>query len=245
VALEQGDAAEAVSYTEQALQYYQEMGQRARIAEGQGFLAREIATQGDYAAAQALYEESLALCLELGMDKTREASFHLEGVITNVTAFHLEGLAEVAAHEGALLWAARLWSVAQTMYETFATHIPPVYHCTYEHAVAAARAQLGEQDFAAAWAEGRTMTAEQALLARGPLIMLAPVPTLPAYPDGLTGREVEVLGLVAQGLSNAEIAERLIISVLTVKAHIRSLYNKLGIRSRSAATRYAIEHHLV
>ena len=65
------------------------------------------------------------------------------------------------------------------------------------------------------------------------------------YPDGMTAREVEVLRLVAQGLSNAEIAEQLIISVLTVKAHMRSLYNKLGINSRSASTRYAIEHHLL
>ena len=65
------------------------------------------------------------------------------------------------------------------------------------------------------------------------------------YPAGLTTREVEVLRLVAQGLSNAEIAEQLVISLLTVKAHMRSLYNKLGISSRSAATRYAIEHHLV
>ena len=86
--------------------------------------------------------------------------------------------------------------------------------------------------------------------------MPAPVPTTPpssppaeksppTYPDGLTAREVEVLRLVAQGLSNAEIAEQLIISVLTVKAHMRSLYNKLGINSRSASTRYAIEHHLM
>jgi DNA-binding NarL/FixJ family response regulator len=67
----------------------------------------------------------------------------------------------------------------------------------------------------------------------------------PTYPDGLTAREVEVLRLVAQGLSNAEIAEQLVISLLTVKAHMRSLYNKLGIRSRSAAARYAVERHLI
>lgn len=65
------------------------------------------------------------------------------------------------------------------------------------------------------------------------------------YPAGLTAREMEVLRLVAQGLSNAEIAEQLVISLLTVKAHMRSLYNKLAISSRSAATRYAIEHHLM
>jgi DNA-binding NarL/FixJ family response regulator len=61
----------------------------------------------------------------------------------------------------------------------------------------------------------------------------------------LTASEVEVLRLVAQGLSNAEIADQLVISLLTVKAHMRSLYNKLGISSRSAATRYALEHQLV
>jgi predicted ATPase/class 3 adenylate cyclase/DNA-binding CsgD family transcriptional regulator len=69
--------------------------------------------------------------------------------------------------------------------------------------------------------------------------------TLPTYPNGLTAREVEVLRLVAQGKSNAEIADQLIISLLTVKAHMRSLYNKLGIGSRSAATRYALEQHLL
>ena len=95
------------------------------------------------------------------------------------------------------------------------------------------------------------MTPEQVLAARGAVTVpgqpqaIGSVKSLPTYPDGLTAREVEVLCLVAQGLSNAEIAEQLIISLLTVKAHMRSLYNKLGISSRSAATRYAIEHHLL
>lgn len=72
-----------------------------------------------------------------------------------------------------------------------------------------------------------------------------PAKSPPTYPAGLTAREVEVLRLVAQGMGNAEIAEHLIISLLTVKAHMRSLYNKLGTSSRSAATRYALEHQLV
>ena len=67
----------------------------------------------------------------------------------------------------------------------------------------------------------------------------------PAYPSGLTGREVEVLRLLAMGLTNAQIAERLVISLLTVKAHVRSIYSKLDVTSRSAATRYAMEHELV
>jgi DNA-binding NarL/FixJ family response regulator len=62
--------------------------------------------------------------------------------------------------------------------------------------------------------------------------------------DGLTEREIEVLRYVAQGLTDAQVAEHLIISPRTVHSHLNSIYSKLGISSRSAATRYAIEHNL-
>ena len=62
--------------------------------------------------------------------------------------------------------------------------------------------------------------------------------------DGLTEREIEVLRSVAQGLTDAQVAERLVISPRTVHSHLNSIYSKLGISSRSAATRYAIEHKL-
>ncbi len=62
--------------------------------------------------------------------------------------------------------------------------------------------------------------------------------------DGLTEREIEVLRSVAQGLTDAQVAERLVISPRTVHSHLNSIYSKLGISSRSAATRYAIEHEL-
>jgi DNA-binding NarL/FixJ family response regulator len=80
----------------------------------------------------------------------------------------------------------------------------------------------------------------------------APPPTTPepivgaaAYPAGLTAREVEVLRLVAQGLTDAQVAERLIVSAHTVHAHLRAIYGKLEITSRAAATRFAVDHHLV
>ena len=76
--------------------------------------------------------------------------------------------------------------------------------------------------------------------------LAAPTPTAasPAYPAGLTPREVEVLRLVAQGLSDAEVAARLYISVHTVKTHLRATYGKLAVASRSAATRVALEYGL-
>jgi DNA-binding NarL/FixJ family response regulator len=64
-------------------------------------------------------------------------------------------------------------------------------------------------------------------------------------PRGLTPREIEVLRLVAKGLSNAEVADQLFVSLRTVHAHLRSIFHKLGVGSRTSATRYAIENGLV
>jgi DNA-binding CsgD family transcriptional regulator/tetratricopeptide (TPR) repeat protein len=67
----------------------------------------------------------------------------------------------------------------------------------------------------------------------------------PAYPSGLSMREVEVLRLVAGGLTNAQVADELVISIRTVNAHLRSIYNKLEVTSRTAATRFAIDNRLL
>ncbi len=97
------------------------------------------------------------------------------------------------------------------------------------------------------------MSPEQVLATQGQLALPTPgerssPPTTASpstYPDGLTTREVEVLRVVAQGLTNEQVAERLLISPRTVDTHLTSIYSKIGVSSRSAATRYAIERHLV
>ena len=196
-------------------------------------LAKVVAAQGDYAMAHTLSKQSLTIA----RDRLNTPSY-------------LEGLAGVVAIQGEPTWAARLWGVAESLRDAMGTPIPPVDRAGYERAITTARDHLGEKAFATAWAEGRRMTPEQALTAQGQAIPIGPssapsAKTSPTYPAGLTAREIDVLRLVAEGLTSTQIAERLVIGLVTVNSHVRSIYSKLGVTSRSAATRYAMELKLL
>jgi DNA-binding NarL/FixJ family response regulator len=81
--------------------------------------------------------------------------------------------------------------------------------------------------------------------AAGPPAPSPPDPPRPRLVDELTPREAEVLSLIANGLSNSEIADRLVISEGTVKSHINRLLAKIQVRSRAQAVTYAFQHGLV
>lgn len=97
------------------------------------------------------------------------------------------------------------------------------------------RAELGEEAFARELEAGRQMT----------IADLETIPNPSAAPprttDALTPRELDVLQLLTQELSNPQIAEQLVVSRRTVDAHLRSIYDKLGVKSRDAAVRVAKE----
>jgi DNA-binding NarL/FixJ family response regulator len=89
------------------------------------------------------------------------------------------------------------------------------------------------------------VAAERAGTAPGPAVLPRRPDAGKPYPAGLTEREVDVLRLVAVGLSDAEVAKQLFLSVRTVNAHLRSIYRKLGVRSRAAAGRFAETNDLL
>ena len=120
----------------------------------------------------------------------------------------------------------------------------------YERAVAIAGERLGGQEAPSALVSGHMMTTQQArsdlhLASLPKPVLVANQSPSPASPNDLTAREIEVLGLLSRGLTSAEIAERLVIGLVTVNSHVRSIYSKLGVTSRAAATRYALEHQLL
>ena len=255
LALHQGDTAMAHSLLAESQLLFREVGDRRGTARSLCLLANVISAQGDNTRARALYEESLVLLRALGDNKYIARC--LEGLGAAIAA---PGNVGTLSGGQATRSAVRLWGMAEALREANGISMLPVYRPDYERIVAAIRAQLGEKTFAAMWAEGRAMTLEfgteldftllaapepvhtalELPTASGPA--LAPVTT---YPNDLTPREVEVLRLLAQGLTSPQIAEQLVIGLVTVNSHVRSIYSKLGVSSRSAATRYAIEHHLL
>jgi DNA-binding NarL/FixJ family response regulator len=164
----------------------------------------------------------------------------------------LTGLARLAVRRQPEL-AIRLFAAAQEIQRRSGLIPAPALRAKSGQALTA-RAALGEEAFAEAWAAGGEIPPE-AVVAEAHSVSVetdrtartGPVgrPSAPEYPAGLTAREVEVLRLVAGGMSNPQIAERLFLSPRTVSTHLTSIYHKLGVGSRAAAVRFASEHNLV
>ena len=235
VAFAQNDYDRAVVQFEAALALFREMGVRSPIAGVLNVLGLIARDQGMYERAASLLMESYRAFQEMGS--------------SGAVAYTLEGLAGLAAAQGQPKRAARLAGAAEALREALDCPMPASDRPRYERYIAAARAQLDVATFAAAWSNGRTMTAEQAVGALdsppGTQVTLPVAQATVAFPGGLTGREVEVLRLVAQGLTNAQIAAELILSPLTINAHLRTIYSKLQVPTRAAATRWAMEHGIV
>jgi DNA-binding CsgD family transcriptional regulator len=240
--LRQAAHTQAATLLQESLALYQRMGDGWSMAWALCALGEAARLQGDYERAEAHLQ--LSLSLYQGLDSRPEIPYPLEA------------LALVATDQGHVQRAARLWGAASAVRDAVHALPPPSYEADYAPYLGRVRAALGEEAFAATWAEGWALTLEQALTEAASPVGLAPPAALPADAEppsrpqgrgdehGLTPRETEVLRLVAAGLTDAQIAGRLVISPRTVGKHLQSIYSKLHLPSRSAATRWAIEHHL-
>jgi predicted ATPase/DNA-binding CsgD family transcriptional regulator len=241
LAVQQGEISQAEIFLADSARLASEIGDRRNVARSCLLLANLATLREEFGAARQRYEEALSIALEIGY--------------TSFIASGLKGLGCVAAGQGLSRWAAVLWGAADPLHESRSATISQALS---DRMVALVRTQLGEPAFEEALAQGRSMTPAQALASHGsfppnasqwlstnPAALTTPPTRQSTSMLRLTAREVEVLCLVVQGLSNAQVAEQLVISPRTVNWHLTSIYSKLGVSSRSAATRYAIENKLV
>ena len=159
----------------------------------------------------------------------------------------LEGLACVAGAEGEGLRAGRLFGAAEALMEEIGYRLVPQERAVLEPYRSRVRSRLGEAAWEEAHGHGRAMRLDEAIqyaLSEGEHSTTIPSSTSGQHPEGLTSREVEVLELVAEGLTNVEVAKRLFLSPRTIDTHLSSIYHKLGVSSRAAAVRFALEQGL-
>ena len=224
----EGSEAEAERVLEESLEAHKSVGNRrhtSRVLHGLGIAAMR---KGDHRAARRRLEEATAIVSEFG-DRWWLGVYSLPAL---ASAHQLEGRAEEAV---------LLLGAAEALREAIGAPISPWLADDYEETVTATRALLDAERFAAAWSRGRGMTPEEALAA---VREAAPEESEQARGGALTAREGEILRLVARGMTDAEVAGELVLSRRTVHAHLRSIYRKLDVRTRAAATRYALEHGL-
>lgn len=157
----------------------------------------------------------------------------------------LEGLAKIAVVQRQPNTAARLFGASESWRQTFGQARSFFFETGYRRILETARTQLSDGDWSAGYTAGLGLTSEQAMYeARQAAKVLASLSLAP-YPAGLTEREVEVLRLVAEGLKDQAIADQLVVSPRTVHAHLRSIYGKLDVSTRTAAVREASILNLV
>jgi DNA-binding CsgD family transcriptional regulator len=209
-----------------------------------GLVARD---NGEHAVALSLLSDSLRMSRDQGDRHTIAQIF--------------EDLAPIMTVLGVPVRAVRLLSAAEMIRTAIAAAMAPSEAAAVKAAIAQARSSLSTEVFKVAWAAGGALTMERALaealepikgdpaalphLAGGRHNALASEKTLPSVGFDLTRREREILGLLAQRKTDAEIAEQLYITVKTTSNHVGNVLSKLGASNRREAAAIAARLALV
>ena len=264
---------EAIRLCSESLDLYQQMDDQLGIATSLSGLALVMTQQRAYPRALELLQEavtirrqqqdhaSLAYALNA---QAKAAALHGEEVLARSaclealelttrlrqpfgTAYNLEASAIVASMLGQTSTAIQLFSVGQKLRDRFGIPLPPSLRTMREQELLPLRLQLGTEAFALQWDQGQELSPEQARLLARQMLEDQSVHYTPAfhYPAGLSQREVDVLRLVASGYTDTQVAHELVLSPRTVSAHLRTIYRKIEVNSRTAATHWAQTHHLL
>jgi non-specific serine/threonine protein kinase len=263
-----------LTLADEAVALQRALGDTVGLARAFLIIEMVAAVQQDYERAAVLHEETLALARKLednfaiilslalgafaslGLGDHRQArDLCAEGLelsrqlnMRHLTATHLHISAALACSQGKPARSARLWGAAKALRETIGTNFSPVERHIYGPYIAAARAQLDEAAWEAAWAEGRTMELEATIEYALSEQRLDPTTTPAAGKLSagrrlslLTRREREVAALVGRGLTNRQISTQLVLSEHTVATHVHKILKKLELNSRAQIAAWVAE----
>jgi ATP/maltotriose-dependent transcriptional regulator MalT len=219
VALACGDRAEAMLHFGDSLRLYRQVGARMQMARCLATIGQVALEAGDLTTARSDLTECMKLSLLTGQRKD--------------IADGLAALARLAVASGDTATGVRLSGTAKTLFEAIGT--PGFAEVAgLDALIDAAQAQLGPERVAKLLADGRGLSAHQAVAS----LISSPCEEIrtgeqPPWPGPLTDREREVALLVAEGLSNRAIGDKLFITPATVARHMANIFGKLGFSSRA------------
>jgi DNA-binding CsgD family transcriptional regulator len=265
-----GERAEARRNFQTALDLRAAAGDRARLAMAMNNMALVELDDGNLDRAAELFEQNLVIKRQLGEPRSIAIGLlNLASVLiragrwraaqaafaeaAGLAAGQPQVMGTVLCNQGNLAARQRNWKQAAALYEAAvaACEAGGHGHDAVEAMIGLGRAchQLGQADEAAqqlhaAEALARQIANPQLLAEVTAALAEAGNRTAGPLPGRLTARQAEVLRLLADGLSNKEIAARLYLSPGTVERHLATIYHKLGVGGRVEATRYALEHEL-
>ena len=232
VALDSGDAALAA---DRATRFLRKLGPESRLqrAAGLDLYARALIALGETEPARNAHDNLRGVVAEVGSDSLRASALAVEGLLT-------EAEGDLDAARSLIEDAIDLFRQCGDPFETAQSRLD----------LARVLAALGRSDPAAEQARLAHealagMQAEREAQRAGALIIELGDPASAKATSVLTPRELDVLGLVAQGLSNAQIAQRLVLSEHTVHRHLANILRKLGLSSRAAAAAWVTRAGLI
>ncbi len=227
-----GELDQAISLIEEGLALARQQEFTWAIALSLGHLGRVYRMKDDLTRAIELDRESVRLWHDVGDWWRMSRAINELGVAAQLTGHHD--------------YSARLLGGSEALREQHGAAFMPMLTTAYERAMVDIQRQLGDEGFTAAWDAGRALSLEELL------DLATNTPSTPVEPKstavpaaGLSAREMDVLQLLVAGYSDRQIAETLFISHRTAQGHVGSIFNKLGVNSRTAAATTAIRMGLV